>query len=109
MEGAERAPGRLEGVRKVEAIVGGFQVVVTPRPDRTLDLAAIRPELMKVGVRTRRLRLLADGTAEGNRFRIRGWPEAYPLEGFDLPTSEARLRAAVRIENGRPTLRPEQE
>lgn len=104
--GAERALGRLEGVRSVEAVIGSLRVQVTPERDRTLDFAAIPPAVAEgAGLNVRRIQILADGRVEpGPRFRIDGWPDAFPLDG-DLPDGPARIRAEVRVGDGGPTLR----
>ena len=51
------------------------------------------------------MRIVADGTIEnGDRFRIDGWPEAFPLSGSDLPDGHTRIRASVRFKGGEPQL-----
>ena len=109
MKDAERALRRLDGVRDIEADIGGMTVTVRTAKDRTLDLAAVRPTLAAEGVRMRRLVISADGevetTPEGSRFRIIGWTESYALEGDVPPTGPARIRAVVTVHDGQPLLR----
>jgi len=51
-------------------------------------------------VRVRRINIVADGFVEpGPRFRIAGWPEAFPLDG-NLAPGRTRLRAVVRVDQG---------
>ena len=111
MKDAQRALQRLDGVRDIEADIGGMTVKIKPASDRTLDLTALRPALASEGVRLRKLLILADGavesSADGARFRIAGWPDAYALEGKAPTAGEYRARAAVRIRDSKPVLRIE--
>ncbi len=102
MQGAKRALGRLDGVRRVEAVPGTLRVRIVPSGDRTLDLAAIGPLLWDQGIRALEIRIVAVGAREGGRFRIRGWPEAWPIEGE--PRGDV-LHAAVTFVDGAPRLR----
>lgn len=58
--------------------------MIHPARDRTIDFAALRRALSREGVRPGRMILVADGTVESGRFRIEGWPVAFPVAG-DLP------------------------
>jgi hypothetical protein len=101
--------GSLEGIQEVDAVVGGFTVTLVPEPDRVVDLAKIPDALWREGVRTRRLTILADGTIEhaddGPRFRIAGWPAAYPIDGAAPPPGPARVTADVDLTGAEPRLR----
>jgi len=98
----------MDGVREIEVDVGALQVRILPQPDRTVDLAALRPALAPEGIRLRRIRIVAEGRVEraaaGLRFRIAGWPDAFPLTGADLPEGPARVRASVTFEDDVPQL-----
>jgi hypothetical protein len=82
---------------------------VSPAPDRTLDLAEITPALWREGVREHGVRILADGIVERDgdvvRFRIDGWPEAYPVDGPAPAPGRYRFEADGDISGGRPRLR----
>jgi hypothetical protein len=100
------ALGRLEGVREVEARPGTLRVYITPAEGRTVDLAAIEPALRREGIRPVWMRIHAEGRMEpGPRFRITGWPVAYPAEGARVPEGNIRVRAQVQIEAGAIRLR----
>ena len=95
----------MDGVRDVEAIVGSLKVRIVPAPDRTLDFAQLKPTLWSVGIRAQKIRVVADGTVESpGRFRIRGWPEAYPVAGLGPDQRPTHLRAVVKIRGGGPHL-----
>jgi hypothetical protein len=105
VQGAERALGRLDGVRDVEAIVGSLKVRIVPAPDRTLDFARLKPTLWSVGIRAQKIQIVADGSIESpGTFRIRGWPDAYPVKGLGPDQRPTRLRAAVNIRADGPHL-----
>jgi hypothetical protein len=72
--------------------------------DRTLDLAALAPAVRSGGGRVVRTRIVANGLLEGDRFRIAGWPDAYPIEAEGLPDGPLSIRAGVRFESGAPRL-----
>jgi len=105
----KRALGRLDGVRHIEAVPGTLRVTITPANDRVLELAAIAPVLWGEGIRVLAMRIVAEGTVEsegeGWRFRIRGWPEAWPVEGKVPAEGEAAIRATVEIADGASRLR----
>jgi hypothetical protein len=109
VDGVRDAVGRLDGVRKVEVQLGTQRAYITPAKDRTLDLAAIGPAARAgAGANVVRMRIAARGQVEkdagGARFRIAGWPVAYPIEGDDLAEGTRSIRAGVRIEGGTPRL-----
>jgi len=80
-------------------------VYITPARDKTLDLVAISPAVRSGGARVVRTRITAKGVVEeGSRFRIDGWPVAYPLEDEGVPTGARLVRAGVRFPDGSPTL-----
>ena len=79
--------------------------MIHPASDRTLDFAAVRRALSREGVRPGRMILLADGTVEGDRFRIDGWPGSFPIAD-GLPPGHRRLRATVLVDGYRTRLRP---
>jgi hypothetical protein len=80
----------------------------TPARDRTLDLAAFEPAVRTGGGRVVRTRIAAKGRVERGggsaRFRIDGWPDAYPIEGDGLPDGPCSVRAGARFERGAPRL-----
>ena len=99
----KNAVGRLEGVHHVEVEMGARLVVITPAHDRTLDLAALGPAVRSGGARVVRTRIVALGTVEpGGRFRIQGWPTAYPIDGAPPPEGPRSIRASVRFPEGTP-------
>ena len=102
MRAAERALGRLDGVRGVEANTGTRRVHVTPSGDRAIDFAAIAPALWREGIRALRVEFLAAGTVEpGPQFRIAGWPRAFPVDEDARGDDPSGLvRAEVRIVDG---------
>lgn len=78
---------------------------ITPARERTLDLAAIGPAVRAGGARVVRTRIVARGTVEtGPRFRIDGWPDAYPIEGDDIGLGHRSIRAGVRFPESGPQL-----
>jgi hypothetical protein len=69
-----------------------------------MDLAALEPAVRAGGGRVVRTRIAAKGRLEGDRFRIDGWPEAYPIEATGLRDGPCTIRAGVRFEGGTPRL-----
>jgi len=85
-------------------------VAITPKDDETLDFAALRPALWSEGLRAGRIRIVADGRVESDgssprRFRIAGWPAAFPIAGDAPEEGPARIRADVELTSGEPRLR----
>ena len=100
----------LDGIRDFEAEVGSLSVIIKPARDRVLDLYAVRRALATERVRLHGMRIVAEGRVEGRgeagqRFRIDGWPEAFPIRGDNLPNGHARIRASVTFKAGVPQLR----
>ena len=105
MDGVKDAVGRLDGVQHVEVEFGTKLVRITPMRDRTLDFAAIGPAVRAGSARVVRMRIVAEGTVEpGARFRIAGWPDAYPLDGEAPPEGPCSIRANVHLAGGVPRL-----
>jgi hypothetical protein len=105
VQGVESALGRLDGVQHVEAVLGTLRVHITPAKDRVLHFAAVPEALLSVATVMERMEILADGRVEDGRFRIEGWPEAYPIEGAGPSPGIQLVRAEVRIVDGAPRLR----
>lgn len=110
MRGVENALGGLEGIHKIDAPIGGFEVKITPAKDKTLDLAAIPDAIWQASINTYHMNIAARGRVERGedgapRFRISGWPHTYALEGSYLPEEERVYRARVRVIGGEARLR----
>jgi hypothetical protein len=59
-----------------------------------------------VGIRAQKIHVVADGTLEQpDRFRIRGWPDAYLASGQAPVGRPTRIRAVVTLADGTPQLR----
>lgn len=94
------ALGRLEGVRAVRVQLQTNVVIISPEPDRELDLAAVPRAIRGAGFLPAEMSLRARGSfvaSEGRvAFRIHGWRTALPVQtAGEVPQGEEELHAQV--------------
>ncbi len=84
-------------------------VTVTPKPEVFVDLAGIAGSIKGAGFAPGKMTLSAVGQYERKDnvtvFRIRSWPEAYPIDAPPKPTTgELEVRASVDYASDPPRL-----
>ena len=91
------ALARRCGVTDVKVDIQSNWVTIRPDASRFLQLGEVGPAVRRAGYVPTDMSIKAVGTFERNetgmRFRIRGWPQTFPIIGADQASGEQEIRA----------------
>lgn len=110
MKGVKDALSRLDGVSTVQVDLQANLVHITPSATVALPLAEVPGAIRAAGFVPGDMTIQAQGTFEGDRFRIRGWSEPLTVRSAAAaaapPTGEVSLTARVDYSGDSVVLEP---